>query len=402
MTFSKQVSAEELQGQLGERLPGAVVKFANATNRTLPQLQKDLRDGTVGLNDVMKFVVKLSDDHRRAALKMAGSTEEAAQRMTVALKNLSRTFGEFFKPIGAGFQDIITGFANMVNAALSTGNILRNLQRTGSFGFQRQQELVNQAHKEAQRIHPHTTGKSYTDVFDERLNLKLKQELDKLTKSIVGNNEVLSDNTNKWKLNGETAITALDGAKEGIKDYLEKVSDMATMTKDLLGNTFKGLEDLLVDFVTKGTFEFRKFAQSIINEMARIAIRQSVMKPLTGWFGNIFSAKGNAFENGKHLTAYAKGGVIDKPHYKFMANGGIAVAGEAGSEAVLPLRRGKSGRLGVESSGGGTSVVVNVDASGDTQVTGNEQQARMLGQLVAAAVKTQIANERRPGGLLYA
>jgi phage-related minor tail protein len=177
---------------------------------------------------------------------------------------------------------------------------------------------------------------------------------------------------------------------------------MATMTKDLLGNTFKGLEDLLVDFVTKGTFEFKKFAQSIINEMARIAIRQAVMKPLTGWFGNIFSAKGNAFENGKHLTAYAKGGVIDKPHYKFMANGGIAVAGEAGSEAVLPLRRGKSGRLGVESSGGGTSVVVNVDASGDTQVTGNEQQARMLGQLVAAAVKTQIANERRPGGLLYA
>ena len=36
------VSAEELQGQLGERLPGAVTKFAQATGRTLPQLAKVL------------------------------------------------------------------------------------------------------------------------------------------------------------------------------------------------------------------------------------------------------------------------------------------------------------------------------------------------------------------------
>ena len=79
------VSAEELQGQLGERLPGAVVKFAEASGRTLPQLQKDLRDGTVGLNDVMKFVIKLSEDHADAANKMASSTVEAGQRMEVAL-----------------------------------------------------------------------------------------------------------------------------------------------------------------------------------------------------------------------------------------------------------------------------------------------------------------------------
>jgi phage-related minor tail protein len=74
--------------------------------------------------------------------------------------------------------------------------------------------------------------------------------------------------------------------------------------------------------------------------------------------------------------------------------------GEAGPEAILPLRR-RNGKLGVE-GGGGTSIVVNVDASGGTQVSGNEEQARMLGKAVAAAVKTQIANELLPGGLLYA
>ena len=38
------VSAEELQGQLGERLAGAVVKFAEANGSSLQKLQKDLRD----------------------------------------------------------------------------------------------------------------------------------------------------------------------------------------------------------------------------------------------------------------------------------------------------------------------------------------------------------------------
>ena len=88
------VSAEELQGQLGERLPGAVVKFATATGRTLPELQKDLRDGTVGLNDVMKFVVKLSEDHADAAEKMANSQADAGQKMGVALRELQKEFGK--------------------------------------------------------------------------------------------------------------------------------------------------------------------------------------------------------------------------------------------------------------------------------------------------------------------
>ena len=49
------VSAEELQGQLGERLAGAVVKFAEANGSSLQKLQKDLRDGVVGLDQIMTF-----------------------------------------------------------------------------------------------------------------------------------------------------------------------------------------------------------------------------------------------------------------------------------------------------------------------------------------------------------
>jgi tape measure domain-containing protein len=115
-TFSKgKVSAEELSGQLGERLPGAVTLFAQATGRTLPQLSKDLQDGAVGLNDLMKFAIALNEKYAASALTMAGSTEEAGARMQVAIDAIKYSFGELFKPLGAQLQDAITGISTLAN-----------------------------------------------------------------------------------------------------------------------------------------------------------------------------------------------------------------------------------------------------------------------------------------------
>ena len=74
--------------------------------------------------------------------------------------------------------------------------------------------------------------------------------------------------------------------------------------------------------------------------------------------------------------------------------------GEAGPEAIRPLRRGKSGKLGVESSGGGTTIInVSVDATGSS-VQGNEQEGEAFGTIIATAIQSQIVKEKRPGGLL--
>ena len=149
---------------------------------------------------------------------------------------------------------------------------------------------------------------------------------------------------------------------------------------------------------------FRDLANSIIQSMARIAIQQTIMKPFTGWFERLFekNAKGAVHTGNAKVKEYAKGGmIINSPHYKMMANGGIAVAGEAGSEAILPLKRGRGGRLGVEMSGGGGTVVnVSVNADG-TSVEGEYDRSRQLGQAIAAAVQQQLVQEQRPGGLLY-
>jgi tape measure domain-containing protein len=110
--FSKgKVSAEELQGQLGERLPGAVTMFAEATGRSLPQLQKDLEQGVVGLNDVMKFVVALGERYTATAEKISKSDADAGARFARDLKNFQQQFGEALLPVGAQIQD---AFGNLL------------------------------------------------------------------------------------------------------------------------------------------------------------------------------------------------------------------------------------------------------------------------------------------------
>jgi len=200
-------------------------------------------------------------------------------------------------------------------------------------------------------------------------------------------------------LNGSLDKTFGDHMKTKLKAFKDSIKSVEEGMADVVIKGIKGMEDALVSFVTEGKLSFKSLANSIIADMVRIAIQKTITAPLTGWFEGLFSAKGNVLENGQHVTAYAKGGVINSPHYKMMANGGVAVAGEKGAEAILPLRR-RNGILGVEGGGTTNNIVVNVDSSG-TETSG-DQEGKMLGQVIAAAVKNTIVQEKRPGGLLAA
>ena len=194
---------------------------------------------------------------------------------------------------------------------------------------------------------------------------------------------------------GKKQSEVLKGMTAGIEAYKEKVNDVAGSIKTAMGNALQGMEDALVNFVMTGKLAFNDLARSIIADITRIIIQQAIMKPLIGFLG---FKDGGVVSGGEQVKKYAYGGIINRPSLFPMKNG-MGLAGEAGAEAIMPLQRGRNGKLGVQASGGVGNIVVNVDASG-SNVEGDEAQGRQLGKMIGVAVQSELLKQKRPGGIL--
>lgn len=97
------------------------------------------------------------------------------------------------------------------------------------------------------------------------------------------------------------------------------------------------------------------------------------------------SAKGNVFSNG--LRPW-ENRIVDSPtFFKFAKGGRIGVMGEAGSEAIMPLARDASGRLGVRSEGS-SSMNISVPISINSPVLKRSQlMAELRREMEDTAVK---------------
>lgn len=116
--FSKgKVSAEELRGQIGERLPGAFTLFAEAIGKTPQELDKALERGEVSLQDFLKFSGTLFGEYGENAKIIADSPAAAGDRLQTNLKNLGESVGTLLQPIGASFQNTFSDIVKYIDIA---------------------------------------------------------------------------------------------------------------------------------------------------------------------------------------------------------------------------------------------------------------------------------------------
>ncbi|HCD1090965.1 TPA: phage tail tape measure protein [Proteus mirabilis] len=180
---------------------------------------------------------------------------------------------------------------------------------------------------------------------------------------------------------------------------------------------------------SEGMKEFSSsLASSIISDLIRIAIQAQITNALTGLMGG-FAGSGGATSGAKAgkvgVKANAKGDVYSSPSLSQYSNqvvssptlftfakGGapnLGLMGEAGSEAIMPLKRGPDGSLGVRATGS------NSTASGDTiihqtfHVTGNgdealyqamQEAARIGAEQGASKAKSDIMRDFQTNGTL--
>jgi lambda family phage tail tape measure protein len=120
------------------------------------------------------------------------------------------------------------------------------------------------------------------------------------------------------------------GSDKAISDYMDSITNDATKMGNRVTMVFKGMEDALVNFVKTGKLDFSSLADSVISDMIRMSVQQSIMQPLaqgyqTGGWGGMLSA-------GMSLMGFAGGG--DPPV------GVPSIVGENGPELFVPKAAG--------------------------------------------------------------
>ncbi|MES2030838.1 MAG: phage tail tape measure protein [Pseudomonadota bacterium] len=193
----------------------------------------------------------------------------------------------------------------------------------------------------------------------------------------------------------EAAQIRLNNAARGLSSSIE-------------GELVSGLTDITTG-AKSASQGFTDMSNAIIKAIEQMIIKITIVEPLmrglqgalggfgiggggalplpgmSSFIGPVASANGNVFGGG-NVIPFAQGGVVDGPHVAPMA-----LFGEAGPEAIVPLRRGADGNLGIASSGGGgraPTVVINnhTDAQPQVSQSPNGDMTITLKKIVDSAV----------------
>jgi phage-related minor tail protein len=125
--------------------------------------------------------------------------------------------------------------------------------------------------------------------------------------------------------------------------------------------------------------------------LAGMALSQG-LKPLQSLTSSLFSGLFGGLSGALHfanggvpggVTPFASGGVVSTPTY-FPLGRGLGLAGEAGAEAILPLRRSADGKLGVAAAGDAAPVNVVFNVTAPDAASFRKSEAQITGMLARA------------------
>jgi tape measure domain-containing protein len=232
-------------------------------------------------------------------------------------------------------------------------------------------------------------------ILEEKINGKTDEQID-LEQKIL-------DIRTQFEPEDAKQLISLEKKKVKLQDQLDlikKQKEAAQELKRKFDEIGQSVEDNLVRNLTDAVMGAQTLGQaltSVLRSLQRQLIELAISSAIGG-IGGIFGdfLKG-IFSRGTALND------IQNPDIKGAAKGGkipagqLTLVGEEGMELFVPSKSGTV--IPNHALGGTTNVVVNVDATGSS-VEGDDQSANKLGELIAAAVQSEIINQQMSGGLL--
>ena len=277
-------------------------------------------------------------------------------------------------------------------------------------------ETQRKALEEAQREADRAAKKADKDSPLE----KLQKELD-LQRELVGQSEAYVKV--RQALGDDYAKTSPKIISDLQAQYAEtqKLIEIEEQRQSIIGKVESSMESALMSIVdgTKSVKDaFRSMAAEIIKELYRIFVVKRITGMIAGTIGDASSMAGGNFFSGiagkpvaqamggawmKGVQMFANGGVVDSPTM-FGHSGGVGVMGEAGPEAIMPLKRGANGKLGVSVEGGSGAVNVtnNINVTGGSDPAAIRMEVAKLMPQITSATKSAVIDARRRGGQMKA
>lgn len=189
---------------------------------------------------------------------------------------------------------------------------------------------------------------------------------------------------------------------EGLQRLINEGQNLKTVFDQTAVSALNGVDSALLD-ITTGTVSaadgFKNLSNAVIRAIEDMIIKITIITPLatalkaalgglgglgSGLMGGgsptgygVASANGNVFPANDNGISRWSNQVVSKPTMFAFANG-VGLMGEAGAEAIMPLRRGPDGKLGVRAAGagGGTpNIIINNQTNTPVQQSGVRQNA---------------------------
>lgn len=383
-----------LRAQLAEN-----EKLTESENKLIA-FDRELLDLSGKKNDAGKRSVQ----ENAAAIRSVLETNAALER-EIALKKLSRQYDE-------QNRDLKSRTATMQQEA--DNQRLQGTMSPISFELmQKEQEIAADFGRRRYELDKNVTDKTsdlyiaQTTLFNEEQEKQLS-----IVRQTAGEKALKEES---WQ----------EGLKQGWKDFTADSGTAFEMMRGVSARALSSTSALFSDFLLTGRAGFADFTRSILTDIAKMIIQMMIFNSIKGalsgtWLGNMLGIQPNAaggVYSSAGLSSYSNS-IVSSPVFFPVSNSGtptVGLMGEAGDEAIIPLKRGPDGNLGVRAFGGRAAapgiagaaapvvyITVSSEGSPQTQATGGyEQFGREVGQFVDQRYRSLVASDLRPGGAIW-